>query len=407
MTGPEPSNQWYIARDGRQYGPLSEAEMRLFVAGGHLKPTDLIWRPGFPDWRPAPAVFPPQTAQRPPPPPGRHPTDPPPAPHSAAGSPAGGQSPQLPEQPGAEARPGANRVRDLVRVEPHAPAVDDEQGQEARRRRRKLAVAMALTLVVAGGAWAAYKYGGTVARFARSVSANAPASAKLDNAPLGSLTGSADAIDSRFQKSAMWSVVKKEFPEWYGERLKEAAKLSAEKKPDDAIAKHLVEALVALRRKHAEQALSASTPKLQSIAASFLENLKKLREHSTEACYSFISQGEVSPHVIEILQKPEMSGAVQAQVTAVFEAIADGRRSPNKHNPPQKADYDALADQLTRLGWSQADLQLFADPRALARSSPDRVCKMVQEWFSAHISIKDKEAQERLLVETLRPVVSG
>jgi len=32
--------------------------MRTFVAHGHLKPTDLIWRPGFADWRPAPAVFP-------------------------------------------------------------------------------------------------------------------------------------------------------------------------------------------------------------------------------------------------------------------------------------------------------------------------------------------------------------
>ncbi|MCZ7595617.1 MAG: DUF4339 domain-containing protein [Hyphomicrobium sp.] len=32
--------------------------MRTFVAQGHLKPTDLIWRPGFADWRPAPAVFP-------------------------------------------------------------------------------------------------------------------------------------------------------------------------------------------------------------------------------------------------------------------------------------------------------------------------------------------------------------
>src|SRR4029078_2834301 len=59
--------QWYIAREGKQHGPLSDLEMRTFVAQGHLKPTDLIWRPGFADWRPAPAVFP-----------CRHP-DPPPA----------------------------------------------------------------------------------------------------------------------------------------------------------------------------------------------------------------------------------------------------------------------------------------------------------------------------------------
>ena len=58
MTAQQPDIQWYIARDGEQHGPLSDVEMRTFVAQGHLKPTDLIWRPGFADWRPAPAVFP-------------------------------------------------------------------------------------------------------------------------------------------------------------------------------------------------------------------------------------------------------------------------------------------------------------------------------------------------------------
>src|SRR4030042_317446 len=58
MTGQQADIQWYIARDGKQHGPLSDVEMRTFVAQGHLKPTDLIWRPGFADWRPAPAVFP-------------------------------------------------------------------------------------------------------------------------------------------------------------------------------------------------------------------------------------------------------------------------------------------------------------------------------------------------------------
>ncbi|MEL7049349.1 MAG: GYF domain-containing protein, partial [Pseudomonadota bacterium] len=57
---PTSETQWFVAREGQQHGPLSEAEMRLFVQGGHLKPTDLIWKAGFPDWKPAPAVFPPK-----------------------------------------------------------------------------------------------------------------------------------------------------------------------------------------------------------------------------------------------------------------------------------------------------------------------------------------------------------
>src|SRR5215475_12728719 len=60
MSSPAAQTQWYIARDGQQYGPLSEAELGRFVDLGHLQPTDLLWREGFPDWRPAMVVFPPR-----------------------------------------------------------------------------------------------------------------------------------------------------------------------------------------------------------------------------------------------------------------------------------------------------------------------------------------------------------
>jgi len=32
---------------------------------------------------------------------------------------------------------------------------------------------------------------------------------------------------------------------------------------------------------------------------------------------------------------------------------------------------------------------------------------MVQDWYFAHLSVADPGTQERLLVETLKPVVSG
>src|SRR5215469_1377348 len=60
MSSPAAQTQWYLARDGQQYGPLSEAELGRFVELGHLQPTDLLWREGFPDWRPAMVVFPPR-----------------------------------------------------------------------------------------------------------------------------------------------------------------------------------------------------------------------------------------------------------------------------------------------------------------------------------------------------------
>src|SRR5690348_2369365 len=63
MSIVQPEAQWFIARDGTQHGPLSDAEMKKLVELSYLRPTDLIWRQGFPDWRPALAVFPrPQSA---------------------------------------------------------------------------------------------------------------------------------------------------------------------------------------------------------------------------------------------------------------------------------------------------------------------------------------------------------
>ena len=53
-------------RDGQQHGPISDQEMHALVVRGLLKPTDMIWREGFPDWQPVYAVF--QPAQAVPPP---------------------------------------------------------------------------------------------------------------------------------------------------------------------------------------------------------------------------------------------------------------------------------------------------------------------------------------------------
>ncbi len=103
----------------------------------------------------------------------------------------------------------------------------------------------------------------------------------------------------------------------------------------------------------------------------------------------------------------EKGRPLETQVLAVVAAIAEGRKTPATHAAPLKADYDMLAAELGRLGWTQADMQLFADPKALAKAPHERVCKMVQDWFTAHLSIQDAGTQERLLFETLKPVIAG
>lgn len=67
-------SQWFHAQDGRQHGPVDEAELRQLVASGRLKPDDLVWRDGMPEWVPVSSL--PQLA----PSPGPSMAPPPPAP---------------------------------------------------------------------------------------------------------------------------------------------------------------------------------------------------------------------------------------------------------------------------------------------------------------------------------------
>jgi len=169
----------------------------------------------------------------------------------------------------------------------------------------------------------------------------------------------------------------------------------------------LARALVTLRRQNAGVALAAGFPQLKAVATSFYENLVQLGKHSNEACFEFISKGEAGPLVVSLMQNPDFTPQLQAQVLAVFEAIADGRKTARAYPQPRKSDYDALAADLTRRGWSQADLQLFSDERALSNAGPAKVCQMVRDWFAAQLAIKDPDMQLRLLVESLKPIVAG
>ncbi|MFV0297455.1 MAG: GYF domain-containing protein, partial [Hyphomicrobiaceae bacterium] len=90
MSGSSTEDNWYIAREGQQHGPISDAEMRLFVDNGHLKPGDLVWRPGFADWRPAASVF--QSSSAPAPQQQA-------APQPAASAPAAARQPMKPAEP--------------------------------------------------------------------------------------------------------------------------------------------------------------------------------------------------------------------------------------------------------------------------------------------------------------------
>lgn len=92
---------WYYARGGQRFGPVEHSELQRLAAAGQLTASDLVWRSGLPDWRPAGQTqelapmfqpVPPAPSVPPPPqytPPPQH--TPPPAPY---GTPPYGAVPQ-------------------------------------------------------------------------------------------------------------------------------------------------------------------------------------------------------------------------------------------------------------------------------------------------------------------------
>lgn len=541
MTGTSTENLWYIARDGQQHGPISDTEMRLFVENGHLRPADLLWRPGFADWRPASAVFPTpagavassddtatdaastapeDTTKSATPASSRHDaadqvraqeqardnaggartagaasnaagwTTPAATPTSAAavsrptqgssfaaptqtrvqttpsgaspgtaGYPvavAGGETASAAQRPIARATttaPSSGSLATTAREPASARASDASAGG----RGRKLALAAVLMAMIAGSIAYVFAHkdnilalvgvGGAPGNDVPVIKAEptdkvAPAAPQQETAALqapaqpaateptapmpsapadqaanteANITPTATppaqdslpTIDAYYQRSKLWQYMKRAYPDWYSERISEAAALGNGGVPPRDATRSLVEGLVTLRRQHANDALQADTGMLKSIASAFLNNLQSLAEKGPDTCYGFISQGETSPKSVDLFHEPLSSPALETQALTIFEAIAAGKAAPAQHERPQKGDYDILAAELGKLGWSQADLQLFADPKALSSASPARVCAMVRDWFKAHIAITDTAVQERLLYETLRPVVAG
>jgi hypothetical protein len=470
MTGQVNEIQWYIARDGKQHGPLTDVELRTFVAHNYLRVSDLIWRPGMAEWQAAPVAFP-EAFQ--------------------------GAAPQPPQPPrnsyaayGAPAQSSPAHQTKAAPSDRHAHSSDFDASNEprpARSRVKRLAFATVAITVIGGGALALATYhqplidlvsgspGATSAdgqppvvsapeetKVAQPVApTETPSSVDTAAAPPPASTGPGDAspasaptsdpqtttssvtgsepasgpapqtetqvaavdpqppspppppsidgsvIDARLQKVPVWALIKKEYPDWYGSQVSAANKLVADKKSDNDVALLLAQGLVNLRRQNADKALAASSEKLQKVAVAFLDHLKSLRAQSVSACFGFISKGETSPAVVQMMENPETATALNTQAGAIFDAISEGTKNPVKHDAAVKSDYDMLIKELAKLGWKEEDLQVFSNPKLLAKREPEQVCKMVQEWFVAHLAVPDKSVRDRLLYETLKPVVSG
>lgn len=66
------AEQWHYSSNGEQHGPVSAARLKELATSGELAPTDLVWKEGMADWKPAKSIkglFPSQAPASPAPPP--------------------------------------------------------------------------------------------------------------------------------------------------------------------------------------------------------------------------------------------------------------------------------------------------------------------------------------------------
>jgi len=56
---------WHVVIGGKQYGPLSNSDLKSLADTGKLTPHDHVWKEGLPEWIPASKIkglFPPRSA---------------------------------------------------------------------------------------------------------------------------------------------------------------------------------------------------------------------------------------------------------------------------------------------------------------------------------------------------------
>lgn len=50
------TQEWFYSHDGNQVGPVSAGNLKRLASTGQLSPSDLIWKEGWEDWKPAGAI---------------------------------------------------------------------------------------------------------------------------------------------------------------------------------------------------------------------------------------------------------------------------------------------------------------------------------------------------------------
>ena len=210
-----------------------------------------------------------------------------------------------------------------------------------------------------------------------------------------------------FLNSKMWQTFEREYPDWARKHETSASQLRNEGKSSDEVLAYLVGSVVQWRRANADKVLTAPPDNLRSLAKTFVANLRLLVQKDVQACYGFISKGELSPQVLPLFKDKQVAPVLGTQTEAIIAAAQSAGSAQTTYLSPSPPDFNKLARLLIKRGWTEADLKMFSDPTALSSAPADKVCKLVTEWFDTQLQMPAGEQQMRLLATSLQPVVRG
>ena len=211
-----------------------------------------------------------------------------------------------------------------------------------------------------------------------------------------------DILDQRLSSSMLWTTLKLEFPEWYGARLDDMPESEARKATHrDMTNRHLTK-LSALRRSNAEHALAAPD-QFKPIAAVYLWEPAAARREVARSLLRRHSTRRVE-RTCALSHKPSIEPVRNAVRDDPASRLV-GANAPIAISKPRQSDYERLTKQLRSFGWKQSDLEIMSSPAKLNRAPPKKVCKLIREWFQAHLALDDTAMQNRLLKESLKPII--
>lgn len=202
----------------------------------------------------------------------------------------------------------------------------------------------------------------------------------------------------------MFQALERADPETYARLESEIAKLVANGGGIKDVGAHAQAFIASFRRSHAEAGLAASPEALAAMMRTMSDIFDYLHSRDEELCAEYALQALGSPRLRALAGEEPFSTLIQRHGTAVIDAIADGLRHQEAHEPLTQADIQLAVQGLQARGWSdqmRADLSEVGRMRTLPAGL---VCRMQREWLAVLASLPEP-ARTRWYREVAGPLL--